>query len=84
MFCFNDRCRVADQNNFHLLLETVENLLADESNVAAEEAVAGLHEAAVEAGGAAVAAASNAAVARGKDASPQAVIAEQEGPRGSC
>jgi hypothetical protein len=79
MFCFNDRCRVADQNDFHLLLETVENLLADESNEAAEEAVAGLHEAAVEAGGAAAAAASSAAVARGRDASPPAVIAEQEG-----
>jgi hypothetical protein len=51
VFCFNNRCRVADQNDFHLLLETVENLLADESNEAAEEAVAGLHEAAVEAGG---------------------------------
>jgi hypothetical protein len=79
MFCFNDRCRVADQNDFHLLLETVENLLADESNEAAEEAVAGLHEAAVEAGGLAAAAATSAAVARGSDASPLAVIAEQEG-----
>jgi hypothetical protein len=66
-FCFNDHCRVADQNDFHLLLETVENLLADDSNEAAEEA-----------GGAAAAAASNAAVARGRDASPPAVIAEQE------
>jgi hypothetical protein len=62
-----DRCRVADQHDFHLLLETVENLLADESNEAAEEDVAGLHEAAVEAGGAAAAVASNAAVARGRD-----------------
>jgi hypothetical protein len=79
VFCFNDRCRVADQNDLHLLLETVENLLADESNEAAEEAVAGLHEAAVEAGGVAAAAASSAAVARGSDASPLAVIAEQEG-----
>jgi ElaB/YqjD/DUF883 family membrane-anchored ribosome-binding protein len=84
MFGFSDRCSVADQNDFHLLLETVENLLAEESNAAAEEAIAGLHETAVEAGGAAVAAASNAAVARGKDASPPAVIAEQEGPRGLC
>jgi hypothetical protein len=79
VFCFNDRCRVADQNDFHLLLETVENLLADENNEAAEEAVAGLHEAAVEAGGVAAAAASSAAVTRGSDASPLAVIAEQEG-----
>jgi hypothetical protein len=41
----------------------------------------GLHEAAVEAGGVAAAEASSAAVAmaRGSDASPLAVIAEQEG-----
>ena len=50
MFCFNDRCRVAKQNDFHMLLETVENLLSDDGK-AAEEAVAGLHEAAAEAGG---------------------------------
>jgi hypothetical protein len=55
MSCFNNRCRVAGQKDFHLLLETVENLLADESNQAAVENVAGLHEAAVEAGGAAAA-----------------------------
>jgi hypothetical protein len=79
VFCFNDCCLVADQNDFHLLLETVENLLADENNEAAEEAVAGVHEAAVEAGGVAAAAASSAAVARGSDASPLVVIAEQEG-----
>jgi hypothetical protein len=54
MLIFNNRWSVADQNDFHLLLETAENLLVDESNEAAEEAVAGLHVAAVEAGGAAV------------------------------
>ena len=65
-FCFHDRCRVAKQNDFHMLLEAVENLLSDDSE-AAEEAVAGLHEAAAEAGGvaAAAAAASTAAVATG-------------------
>jgi hypothetical protein len=84
MFFFNDRSCFADQNDFHILLETEENLLAVESNEAAEEAAAGLHEAAVEAGVAAAAAASNAAVARGRDASPPAVIADQEGPPGSC
>jgi hypothetical protein len=57
MFCFNDRCRVADQNDFHLLLETVENLVSDESDEAATDAVTGLREAAVGAGGAAAAAA---------------------------
>jgi hypothetical protein len=62
MFCFKDRCRVADQNDFHLLLETAENLLADESDEAAEKDVAGLHEAAVEAGGAAGGAAAAAAL----------------------
>jgi hypothetical protein len=56
MFFFNDRSRVADQNDFHFLLDTVENLLPDESNEAAQEAVAGLREAAVEAGGAAASA----------------------------
>jgi hypothetical protein len=66
------------------LLETVENVFADENNETAEEAVARLHEAAVEAGGAAAAAASTAAVARGRDATPPAVTAEQEGPRGLC
>ena len=45
MFCFNDRCRVAKQSDFHMLLVTVEILLSDESSDAAEEAVAGLHEA---------------------------------------
>ena len=66
MFCFNDRCRVAKQNDFHMLRETVENLLSDDGK-AAEEAVAGLHGAAAEAGGAAAAASavSTAAVARG-------------------
>ena len=65
-FCFNDRCRVSKQNDFHILLEIVENLRSDDSE-AAEEAVAGLHEAAAEAGcaAAAAAAASTAAVARG-------------------
>ena len=43
MFCFNDRCGVAKQNAFPMLLETVENLLSCDSE-AAEEAVAGLHE----------------------------------------
>lgn len=67
MYCFNDRCRVADQNDFHMLLETVENLLSDESSEAAEEACAALHEAAADAGGAAAAAAAatSSAVARG-------------------
>ena len=63
MFCFNDRCRVAKQNDFHILLSTVENLLSDESSEVAVEAVGGLHEAAADSGGSAAAAA--AAVARG-------------------
>ena len=84
MFCFNDRCRVAKQNDFHMLLETVENLLSDDGK-AAEEAVAGLHEAAAEAGGAA-AAASAVAVARGAAevalgarVAPLAAVSEVEG-----
>ena len=63
MFCFNDRCRVAKQNESHMLLSTAENLLSEKSSEAAVEAVAGLHEAAAGAGGSAAAAA--AAVARG-------------------
>ena len=63
MFCFNDRCRGAKQNDFHILLSTVENLLSDESSEVAVEAVGGLHEAAADSGGSAAAAA--AAVARG-------------------
>ena len=86
-FRFNDRCRVAKQNDFHMLLETVENLLSDDGE-AAEEAVAGLHEAAAEAGGAAAAAAaaSAAAVARGAAevalgarVAPPAAVSEVEG-----
>ena len=61
MFCFNDRCRVAKQNYFHMLQSTVENLLSDESSEAAVEDVTCLHEAVADAGGSAAAA----AVARG-------------------
>jgi hypothetical protein len=78
MVCFNDWCRLADQNDAHVFLKAVENLLADESDEAAEGAVAGLHEVAVNAGAAAAAAASSTAVARGRVASPPAVIAELE------
>jgi hypothetical protein len=46
MFCFIDRCLVADQNDFYLLLETVENQLTDEVDEGAVEAVTGLREAA--------------------------------------
>ena len=49
-FGCNDRCRVAKQNDFHMLLETVENLSSHDSD-SAKEAVAGLHEAAAESGG---------------------------------
>ena len=82
--CFNDGCHVAKQNDFHTLLETVENLLSHDSE-AAEEAAAGLHEAAAEAGGA-VAAASTASVATGATevaldvrVAPQAARSEAEG-----
>jgi hypothetical protein len=78
MFCFNGWCRLADQNDAHVFLKAVENLLADENDEAAEVAVAGLHEAAVKAGGAAAAAASSTAVARGRDSLPPVVIAELE------
>lgn len=46
MFCFIDRCGVAHQNDFYLLLETVENQLTDEVDEGAVEAATGLREAA--------------------------------------
>ena len=41
-FCFNYRCRVSIQNDFHMLFEAVKNLLSYDSE-AAEEAVGILH-----------------------------------------
>ena len=70
-FCFNDRCGVAKQNDFYVLLETVENLISHDSK-AAEEAVAGLHEAAAEEGGAPE-------VALGALVAPPAARSEAEG-----
>ena len=67
-FCFNDRCRVNEQNDFHMLLETVENLLTDESSEATEEAVADLHEAAVDVGAAAAVAATASSAGVGQKA----------------
>ena len=92
MFCFNDHCHVAELNDFHVLLATVETLLSEESSEAAKEAVAGLHESAAEAGGAAAAAAAiTAAVAKGAqelalgaDVAPPAATSEAEGHADGC
>ena len=87
MLCFNDRCRVAKQNDFHMLLSTAENLLTDESSEAAVEAVAGLHEAAADAGASAAAAAVGrgaSAVALGADVAAGSATSGYIRCRGSC
>ena len=81
---FNERCRVAEHDDFHMLLSTVQNLLSDKSSDAAEEAVASLPQAAADGVGSAAAVADAVArgaleVALGADVAPPAATSDAEG-----